>query len=52
LIYAITIDEDDIRLPVMLDDDMAAAADDGHQILMPDRVASHQGDAQRRPLPR
>src|SRR5207302_7338780 len=31
---------------------MAATADDGHQTLMPGRVASHQGDAQRRPLPR
>jgi len=31
---------------------MAATADDGHQTLMPDWVAGHQGDAQRRPLPR
>src|SRR6266481_8231902 len=49
---ALAIDEDDIRLPVMLDDGMPAATDDRHQILMPDRVASHQGDTHRRPLPR
>jgi hypothetical protein len=49
---ALAIDEDDIRLFVMLNDGMAATADDGHQTLMPDRVAGQQGDAQRRPLPR
>jgi hypothetical protein len=52
LVDALAIDEDDIRPSVMLDDGMAAIADDGHQTLMPDRIASHQGDAQLRPLPR
>src|SRR5207249_10290088 len=51
-VQSATIGADDTLLSVILDDGMAATAADGHQTLMPDRVAGHQGDAQRRPLPR
>jgi hypothetical protein len=43
---------DDVRLLVMLDDGVPAAANDRHQTLTPDWVGSHQGDPQRRPVAR